>query len=784
MSAGVPAYNDQHATHYRRQSSQSYTNLPSQIDRGLPYSPNRSEILLPSTTYSLVPQPRSRTPSLSNNLSRIDTSVAYPPNHERGFHQPSSANPDEFYRQHTTEPDHNGPPVSGLHQDALRAINTAGSVQSRVGSNGSYSTNWSIDDPQDTALPPRIPGLKSRKASVKNLVAQINASSSAETPPVPGSIHTIPSTTSAQNPNTFLTSAHTSRFGTNSRTTSNPTLYLSGRSTESLQSEPTNNTMAHTSQQRRPLFGEVLPASNTTQSAGYGILNARRRTGSEGSPMHSPNPMFPREQRDSQFVLSPDVYNTNDQRPDHRRTKSDKPYDGHPARNVSSPNGYVTSPVSERRPPPTSRIPVSTRRLSEVSDSGSSAPTSRTTSAQDRSQQKTEPGRAQKKDYSVKQSLTIERPSAGRITSPGRSVPQGAKSPSLRANIIAPPPKISPALRSSRPRMPVSAASTTSSRARMAEKFDTMQKMNNDKRVTQRRPSRPPELTDIDFVERRSRITRALTKSKEDDGLKAAFATGKKWQPSNSRTSSPATESRLQADSTLGSSHPEDEENMQQMTYDGYGPDRQKATRNALHIVQSGGLGPGNGETDVDSPTLGHDTRSFDQSIMHLQTNVSTPRDMNEPHSALTDITTETEATQIDPEPQDEGAVDRPSILNSVLQMRERSPSAAYEPHRSTLDYSDRADVESVNLIFRNTAYLDEEEAISKGYRPNFTSQEPLPEVNEEHNPHRDSWTSSFAGGTEPAMDDGGSTTEQDYDDQESEYRNNDRSVSYPHEGS
>lgn len=329
--------------------------------------------------------------------------------------------------------------------------------------------------------------------------------------------------------------------------------------------------------------------------------------------------------------------------------------------------------------------------------------------------------------------------------------------------------------------MPVSAASTTSSRARMAEKFDTMQKINNQKRATQRRPSRPPELTDIDFVERRSRITRALTKSKESEELKAAFATGKKWQPTRGRTSSPPTSRGLQEGSASDGSQLENHMLLQQKSYDpdrdNRGQDRHKATRTALHIMQTSAPGA-NGESDVDSPTLGHDNQTTDPpGGMVIQTNLPTFRGNGEPYSAFTDATAESEATPIDPEPQNEDQIDRPSVLNSVLRMRERSPSASYEDNRVTADFSDRTDAESVNLIFRNTAYLDEEEAIRKGYRPNFTIQEPLPEQNEDQPSQRDSWTSSFADGTEQATDDQRDPFEQDTEEQDPEYHADDQSV-------
>lgn len=788
MSAALPGDPNQYVTRHRRQSSQSQSALADLENRSQPYSPSRSATYLPSTTYHPNSQPRSRTSSVSNNLSRIDTSVALSPTYPRVANQSPSTNPDDFYRQLPTEFDPSDAHVSGLHQEALRTITTREDPKSRVGSNGSYSTNWSADDTRDQALPPNIPGLKARKASVKNLVAQINASSSTELPPVPGPLHSLPNIPPLGNASSFLSSAHISQFGNNTRIYSTPTLYSTGKSSDSMHSDSARDTSVSKDQQRRPLFGEILTPSTTTPSAGYGIVNARRRTGSEGSPLHSPKSMFPPEQSDDQFILSPAVYTSGNQRVDHRRANSERPSHSHGSdkNGVSSPSGHLTSPVSERRPPVTSRIPVRTRRPSGASDSGSSAPASRATSALEKQQPKPETKLAATKSSNAKQSLSVERPSPGRITSPGRSVQSGAKSPSLRANIIAPPPKISPPLRSSRPRMPVSNATTAASRARMAEKFNTMQKMNNEKRATYRRPAKPLELIDIDFVERRSRITRALTKSKENKELKAGFAPGKRRESAAGRTSSQSNATPATG-GTSNHIHVDGDglsQQSQQALYDNSFEDsvedRQNATRNVLHIVQNS-VSPSAGD-DVDSPTLGQRTRSFEPSSMRLQTNLLTPRDNAEPQSALTDMTVDTEATHIDPEPQDDPVETAPSLLSHVVQMRERSPSTSYEAHRSTVDFSDRADVESVNLILRNTAYLDDDEAIRKGYRPNFAAHNPLLEEEEEaHRSHRDSWTSSVPEETDQGVDDRASMTEQSANGQEEMREQDERSIASTH---
>ncbi|KAK5943675.1 hypothetical protein PMZ80_004683 [Knufia obscura] len=745
MPTALPEENNYYASPHRRQSSQSQsqTNLQDQVERSEPYSPSRSAVYLPSTTYAQFqsPQNHRRAPSLSNNLARLDTSIALSPGRENSANPQSSANPDDFYRHYPNDPTHSNLPTSNLHQDALRTLSSREYSQSRAGSNGSYSTNFSVDDPRDSALPPNVPGLKSRKASVKNLVAQINKTSTAEIPPVP--TQSVPSSTQNHAPSPYISSAHISQFGA-TRKHSNPATLTKTASRDRTTSGASRSQRPEShSAQRRPLFGEVLPNQPVTHSAGYGIINPRRRTASESSPMHSPNPMFRSEQRDSQFVLSPAVYTSNPQRPDHRRTNSDMPQSSPRAENM-------TSPISGKRPPVTSRIPVSSRRMSAASDSGNSIPNSRTASALDR-RQGGDAKTPSKRSTSPKQSLAVDQ-TPGRITSPGRrgkppnlqqtALQQGAKSPSLRANIIAPLPKISPPLRSSRPRQPVSSASTAASRARMAEKFAKLQKLNDEKKAAQQRRGKPPELTDIDLNARRLRITRALTRSRESEELKARLQTGKRWEPQNRDSSH--LESSIEGNTaieppqvTIDRGDTEDQED-----YFNSELDREDATRDALRAMHGDDL---SNVEEADSPTLGHDSQSPEKPSMHLQTKFLDLANGNEPLSAVTDATVATEATHIDPEPQEEDAVDTPSLLNHVMQMRDNSPSNTFDPSsRANDDSEDRADVESVNLVFRNTAYLDDEEAIKKGYRTNFVAPEPLLEETEDHASERDSWTSSL----------------------------------------
>lgn len=758
MPTLVPDPSEYYNRHDSANFSRSYTDLNDQ-ERGLQsYPSDQSTILLPATTYNQQPwphRPQPRTPSVPHSLSRIDTSVSQTTHHNRDADQPISANPDDFYRVTLTPP--------ALHQDALRATTVRPRGQSFTDANRKYESNWEAEQPavqprRDDVRSRSTPGLKGRKSSVKNLVAQINASSVENPPPLPTQHHA--SSLPIRNTNPPISMYQIGSNQTGHAHLQNPDLRSDSQVRHSMggpEVSRSNHTQApriQNGQHKRPLFGEVSSNPASLHPAGYGILNARRRAGSESSPMHSPNPMFPPEQRESQFILPTSTYRSSRQRPEHRRTNSDLPRSSYQDDTFMGQGSLFASPDSETNTPVASRIPVVNSRLSTTSETGGSTPNSRTTSALDKRIGKTESGINPTRNRSPKSSLATGKTSRGKITSPSRRSntsntaqgpsPSNAKNASLRANIIAPPPKISPPLRSSRPRLPVSNASTAASRARMAEKFNAMQKLNNEKRTSQRRPSKPPELTDVDLKARRLRITQALTRSREGEDLKGNFQTGRRWEPSRSQTSSPQLGTDVPAN--LSSSIPElrvadvdgddqsdTHERGDPFTLHDQDQDEDLAAHHNLRTMHYGG------STDsvvMDSPTIGRN-ESTGKPTMHLQTQFSRRNSRDELPSA---ITVATEATDIDPEPQEHT---RPSLLSHVLELRDRSPSDQYDvSSQIDDDRGDRADVESVNLIFRDTTYLDDDEALRKGYITNFANTSPLPEADEDDARHRDSWSS------------------------------------------
>ncbi|KAK5011219.1 hypothetical protein LTR60_004804, partial [Cryomyces antarcticus] len=109
---------------------------------------------------------------------------------------------------------------------------------------------------------------------------------------------------------------------------------------------------------------------------------------------------------------------------------------------------------------------------------------------------------------------------------------------SLKAYITAPLPKTSPPLRSSRPRQPVSAASTAASRSRVSERLAVASPSENITRDQwsvkdyRSRPRRIPEFGSVDFAARRARILKAFNESvQESEKLDAEAAIKKNSAP-------------------------------------------------------------------------------------------------------------------------------------------------------------------------------------------------------------------------------------------------------------
>ncbi|EXJ64831.1 hypothetical protein A1O7_01169 [Cladophialophora yegresii CBS 114405] len=846
MPSAVSSRSNYYSAHHRRQSSQSQTNLPDQLrNSGIQaQSPNRSLVFLPSTAYSSS-QPitqRSRTPSLSTpsrSTSRLGT--------VRTEDVPND--PHDFYRQYQ---DHftNASPVA-LHQEAIRtapiepaeeALVNAGEASfdadertSKTARNGARGRKLSLTTQTlpngaftgSTSKPATAMhnGLRSRKASFKDLVARFDASSD-DIPPLPSQPISRPaSRTASPMPYGSVDTSHsfqppikrpqsrasesTRRAGSavGLRTPSkDSTVHSRGASAAGGLSQVISNPEAP-ADGRKLLFGEVAPSANDLPAApGYGIHNARLRRGSEGSSMRSPNPMFqtkrgqthlpgppmsPSGVHPASTVLSNEVQS---QRwPAHRRANSDfsgpssraNSRDGQTASSHPRTSGHRYTADATAR----SRIPVSTRHQRIASDSAASSPTAPPTAVPHhqlpfrveesgrKQSSSSRPGdrRQQSPNKQVRSPVQIKSPNnRGR----GTTTANGEKSPSLRANIIAPPPKASPPLRSSRPRMPVSSATTAASRAKMAEKFQTMAKQQSDKKAFRRQ--RPPELSDIDLKARRLKITQALSRSREGHDLKGGATSAPGGSPSRSDSMTPSFEESDESGQrphealeipAVVVNEPAIDTSDERAFYAALGEspgDQQAFTQNALRVVESSSSHPGD---ELDSPTLGHTGSSFSNIPFSLDTHLQPLRDEQEPQSAMTEGTVATEATMIDVEPQtDTSRLQTPgqSLYSQISILRNQE---SFSPLSSTSEASgensDHADQVSVHLMLRNTTYLDDEEAVEKGYR--HLAPVPQPEPTPSRSDGRNSWTSSIQDSPDSEVDEGSASVTHSLHPQEAE---------------
>ncbi|KAK2782301.1 hypothetical protein FQN53_000117 [Emmonsiellopsis sp. PD_33] len=509
-------------------------------------------------------------------------------------------------------------------------------------------------------------------------------------------------------------------------------------------------------QPRRPLFGEIIPAHSQSGLNGRDGPSPRWRRGSDGS-MHTPNPMFLDIPVDSDVAFSPtsptawylgytpalDSVNSPSRLVTHRRSRSDLTSTTSnttiadlPSRNMGislNPTGLQPAAAIRTRPKSNSqsRIPVSSRRLSHTSDSGGSAPSTRANSALGRHNlQVTLPpkGTSSLPKPSPKSSPSSKNntPTHLKITSPARhkrgqqSHLTPEKSPTLNAYISAPPPKKSPPLRSSRPRQPVSSATTSASRARVADRISSLQSQSStssrDGRPSRQRSRRLPELGNVDFAARRQKIQQAFNKTVEENAKKAERAVQRRQlvkeqtetgegrptldSPEPLRTREHVEGKRQLSSSTetpIGSPNLGDAQDAFVTPEEGRSPESIKAEQEAENAPRV---------------TLEHDNdKGFSEmerageANNHLRIARSqTPSSDIAPASA---VTMDTDITTFDPEPQTDSP--QPSqihrtVLSQIMQMRESSPSSS----ASSDSFSERDDKESIQIMLRRSRYFDD----------------------------------------------------------------------------
>ncbi|KHN99860.1 Dbl-domain containing protein [Metarhizium album ARSEF 1941] len=277
-------------------------------------------------------------------------------------------------------------------------------------------------------------------------------------------------------------------------------------------------------QPKRLLFGEVLPHHDDASALGFGIDGTRPRRTSESSVQHrsthnrtpsglgaepvSPHAWYrdPPSQRDA----TPRSCTSRSRPQPHSRAHSD---DG-----SSSPSSRATRNARSTSSSHSSKLPVSVRKFNAPSNStspsstrSSSPSTLRRYQTNGRPTARTSPVASRVKTPTQ----TRKPPPQGLVTLSGGG--GSSNNSRLQAYITTPVPKLSPTLRSSRPRQPVSIASTTSSTMKEPDEARMMSK-SGEAPPSRRKISIGP----IDFAQRREHIRLAYTKSiRESEALEA-----------------------------------------------------------------------------------------------------------------------------------------------------------------------------------------------------------------------------------------------------------------------
>ncbi|KAI1134531.1 hypothetical protein F5Y05DRAFT_398254 [Hypoxylon sp. FL0543] len=305
-------------------------------------------------------------------------------------------------------------------------------------------------------------------------------------------------------------------------------------------------------QSRGLLFGEIVPGELDTGAAGYGIEGARARRTSDSN---IPNSKGLRQRSFSHTDAEPpspsDWYRNMDGASaihDDTETKSLNPAKAH-SRSHSDVAGTRPGPVQSQAPQASrsrphidrgpsstaSRLPVSVRKLN--SPSGSSSPTSTRSNSPSTRRRPAMQGKTSKSIPVAQATKTPSSTSSSAIKRPNRL---GSVTPNnntrLNAYIATPAPKLSPQLRSSRPRQPVSSATTTSSRMKAVESdrspayFDSRSGSRTGSRPgprfseqgTQGTRRRKISMGPIDFESRREQIKLSYTKSIRESEARVA----------------------------------------------------------------------------------------------------------------------------------------------------------------------------------------------------------------------------------------------------------------------
>lgn len=336
----------------------------------------------------------------------------------------------------------------------------------------------------------------------------------------------------SNNPQSFASRVAKPRRSNDSEPNKSPSLALPSTSL----SPSTSASSTQTSQGL--LFGEILPDQYDTSALGFGIDSVLPRSGSDtAAPLpryHQRSLSDPESEPSSpgnwyrnadarQTEYDPNSYVASTQHI-HIRSLSDnlsKRNDEMPAARNGSIRGPLP-PAYDNTPAP-SKLPLSIRRLHSPANSSSSDST-RPNSPSSMKRQRSGGRLSRATTPTSRTSKNPIQDPGGRRLVPG-PLPSSGSGTRLEPYVGAPPPKLSPPLRSSRPRQPVSVASTASSSKKAVDRTRVpiaVQPVDASKPTAPTTRRRKISVGPIDFEQRREHIRLAYSKSlRESQALEA-----------------------------------------------------------------------------------------------------------------------------------------------------------------------------------------------------------------------------------------------------------------------
>ncbi|UNI21052.1 hypothetical protein JDV02_007079 [Purpureocillium takamizusanense] len=381
------------------------------------------------------------------------------------------------------------------------------------------------------------------------------------------------------------------------------------------------------------LFGEILPDEPDTAALGFGIDRVRpQRTPDSrcSAAAHnrsfsdpeleppSPSTWYRQNATEQNVIDAPRVPPAG-----HSRSQSDAAasHSDAPTLNLRQPLAQsITVPAGLGQPSTTSKLPVSIRKPNSPSPSSPTSTRSSSPTAVKRSHVAARTSRAK---------TPTQRATGRRPPPPSLGVPNSSR---LQAYIAAPPPALSPPLRSSRPRQTVSAATGSGSREKEAGGAKARDRFNPNGTAkgggeTARR--RKISIGPIDFEQRREHIRLAYSKSiRESQAHEARREAAERRQKDmeSAAKAKPKAEGDARRAEPSGSSRPHSISELHESPQDGvpdHGPEigsattppaKQTAETSAhapipplvVSTAESLESAPAEPATpDIDSPTLG-----------------------------------------------------------------------------------------------------------------------------------------------------------------------------------